>query len=377
MSYPGLMFRWRMVGVDALVAVTLGVLVVAYAVGWGPDGQQIYAYRGWQWLAPAVVVASVFIRRRLPWAMLAVALVTDWIMRAADITSEPFSAAVALFSIAAARGRRAGVRALVVSGAVVVASVPLIGRSPSGAVQCLIFYVLGAALGTFATRLEMQGLRARALERIGARHRARLVVLEGRAQVAGEVHDVLTGSTAVVARLADAAALSLERGDTAAAGACVQHVSDISRATLLDMRRVISSLRTDGEASREGSDEQCVEMMVSGLRTLGTDVRVSVVGAPSPASAPLAGRVLREALTNVIRHSTARRVRVDVLHADDGSGRLTVANDGVTSPDALGSGLGLARIREEFPSSSGRPVQIDGETWWRLDVTTNREGHRP
>ena len=88
------------------------------------------------------------------------------------------------------------------------------------------------------------------------------------------------------------------------------------------------------------------------VRATGLQVVLETTGDPVPLPAGLdlaAYRILQEALTNAMRHSGGRRVRVTVAHHPDEL-ELVVDDDGrgvaLRSPVANGAGHGLRGIRE-------------------------------
>src|SRR5262249_12239677 len=67
---------------------------------------------------------------------------------------------------------------------------------------------------------------------------------------------------------------------------------------------------------------------------------------------PLAQSVLREAVRNVVKHSTATHVQVRVSHAD-GAFSMEVVNDGVPPDARRRAGLGLRLATVEALQSNG------------------------
>jgi two-component system sensor histidine kinase DesK len=95
------------------------------------------------------------------------------------------------------------------------------------------------------------------------------------------------------------------------------------------------------------------------LAAAGIDARAAAVdttgGPPEPdAARHLLGLVMREATTNVLRHSRARHAEVE-YRLDDGHARLRVSNDGADEPPpAPGpSGTGLAGLAERLGGAGG------------------------
>ncbi|MDP8900179.1 MAG: ATP-binding protein [Actinomycetota bacterium] len=71
-------------------------------------------------------------------------------------------------------------------------------------------------------------------------------------------------------------------------------------------------------------------------------------------------RIVQEALTNVRRHSGARRVNV-ALSSDDGTLRAEVSDDGRGfDPEALPPGVGTLGMRERALGLGGR-IEVESE----------------
>lgn len=65
--------------------------------------------------------------------------------------------------------------------------------------------------------------------------------------------------------------------------------------------------------------------------------------------------VLREALTNVVKHARASEVRVEIMVGTDPAElRLEVVDDGVGPPETTGAGFGLGNLRERARVLGGR-----------------------
>jgi two-component system sensor histidine kinase DesK len=107
----------------------------------------------------------------------------------------------------------------------------------------------------------------------------------------------------------------------------------------------------------------------SALSAAGITLRTPVAGEPLPGAVDaVLGWVVREATTNVLRHSGARSVTVD-LSADAGDVVLTVTDDGNGASDG-GSGAGLAGLAERVEALGGRLVAGPaGGSGFRLTAT--------
>ncbi|GAA3234025.1 hypothetical protein GCM10020256_50590 [Streptomyces thermocoprophilus] len=173
---------------------------------------------------------------------------------------------------------------------------------------------------------------------------ARMAVTEERLRFARDLHDLLGFSLSAIT-LKSELIVRLIPTHPARAVEEVEDVLSISRQSLSDVRRVASGMR-------EMSLEQEVTSAESVLRAADIEVskKVTPVRAGRQADTVLA-TVLREAVTNLLRHSRAGRCTIEVAE-QGGRVRLSVCNDGVDpayhdpSPHS-GSGLGNLRTRIE------------------------------
>ena len=166
---------------------------------------------------------------------------------------------------------------------------------------------------------------------------ARLAVAEERLRFARDLHDVVGRNLSVIAVKSELAGRLAERGEDGAV-AEMHEVRRIAHDSLKEVRDVVRGYRTaDLDAELAGAR--------SVLRSAGVACRVLGDGAHLPEHAQAAlGWVVREATTNVIRHSDATTctIGVDVRAAGDTTTAvLRMENDGArpASPDAVGSGL--------------------------------------
>ena len=197
----------------------------------------------------------------------------------------------------------------------------------------------------------------RSLREQEARHRAD--VLDERARIAREIHDIVSHSLGVMVVVADGAA-TIAPTDPRRAAAAMVRVRDTGREAMGEMRRMLTLLRTGGPtglAPRPGTAR--LEDLVAEAREAGLPVSLSVSGALDlPAGLDLTVyRLVQEALTNARRHAgpasrvdvrvtrTQDRLEVEVL--DDGAGAVGPDPDGAPGPASEPGPAGRA------PESSG------------------------
>ncbi|MEU9321324.1 sensor histidine kinase [Streptomyces sp. NPDC048295] len=179
---------------------------------------------------------------------------------------------------------------------------------------------------------------------------------EERLRMARELHDVLAHSISVI-NVQSSVGLALLDSDPEQARAALTTIKAASKEALGEVRQVLDTLRTPGDAPRApapGLDR--LPELVEQAASTGLTVTVRTDGErPSvPPGADLAAfRIVQEALTNVVRHSGSRTARVRIVY---GPGRigLRIDDDGpATGGDAGGSGNGLAGMRERAAALGG------------------------
>ncbi|WP_433504956.1 sensor histidine kinase [Pseudonocardia halophobica] len=263
-------------------------------------------------------------------------------------------------------GRRARVIALwvVASAAVVVALTYVLGAlvrptvegvpiSPWFAAGIAGFYVASMwcldveRLWWFKAVTDLDDSRRTAAELATARERLRL---------ADDLHDILGHALEVVAFKSELAARLLE-ADPDRARAEMDEVQRVARESLTEVRALVRSTRdTDLAVELAGA------RAVLGSAGVALEVRGDP-GAVAPAARNVLGRVLREAMTNVLRHAEPSRCTIEI-----GADRLVVCNDGVSGPGD-GAGTGLAGLERYLEDHAGRlAAGCDGRGGYRLEA---------
>lgn len=184
--------------------------------------------------------------------------------------------------------------------------------------------------------------------------KAELAVAEERLRFARDLHDVAGRTLSVVALKAELAAQLGKRGRPEAVAEMLE-VRRIAQDSLAELRAVVSGLRS------ARLDEE-----LAGARSLldAAGITCRVIGDADglgPRARSTLGWAIREATTNVLRHSRAGECTIELDRAA-GSVALTMTNDGaggVTAP--AGNGLtGLAeRVREAGGTVEAGPLPPD------------------
>jgi len=213
---------------------------------------------------------------------------------------------------------------------------------------------VGAGLTIDAMRDRQQTREALELETANVeRVDAQRAVLEERARIGRELHDIVAHHMSLIAVQSETAPYRLgELSDPVRAEFTA--INGSARAGLSEMRRLLSVLRNDEQAPREPQpDLGRVPELVEAARTAGMKVEFSGIpeGDVPPSVGLCAYRILQEALTNAGRHAAGSDVAVRVSSVD-GALRLEVTNGPARAgtpaagEDGPGAGHGLTSMRE-------------------------------
>jgi two-component system sensor histidine kinase DesK len=193
---------------------------------------------------------------------------------------------------------------------------------------------------------------------------ARMAVAEERERFARDLHDILGHTLSVIALKAELAGRLL-RDEPDQAAHEVAEVESVARNALSEVREAVSGYRQptlDGELAGAR-----MALSAAGIETSVVRPDVSI----DPASEAVLAWAVREAATNVIRHSRAHHCELRISAGLDGT-TLEVVDDGAGTPaaDSNGSGHGLAGLSERAQSLAGR-VEAGGrpEGGFRLVVS--------
>lgn len=189
---------------------------------------------------------------------------------------------------------------------------------------------------------------------------AALAVAEERLRFSRDVHDVLGRHLSTIAVRSELAAALARRGDATAPEMMLE-----VRATAHD------ALREARELAR-GYRTSDLDQELAGARSLlaaaGIDTVVDVGALPTRWHEPAAW-VVREAVTNVLRHSAARTVEIRWRQ-----GVLSVGNDGALE-QAGGNGVGILGLTERLAALGAVVSTTAREGRWTLAVTMPDHDH--
>jgi len=190
--------------------------------------------------------------------------------------------------------------------------------------------------------------------RAGRAAQARLAVTEERLRFARDVHDLLGHRLAVIALKAELAA-RLAPSDAERAAEEATEVQRLAASALNEVREAVHGYR-----AVDLSDQLAAVTRL--LRSSGVRCTVSQTGAEPPAEAATQlALLLREASTNVLRHSRAKWCTIEISR-DDSEVRMTVSNDGANGAGPDRNSFGLRGAAERLADFGGalHTKEVDG-----------------
>jgi two-component system, NarL family, sensor kinase len=194
---------------------------------------------------------------------------------------------------------------------------------------------------------------------------------EERRRLRRDLHDGLGPVLTGVVLNAEAALRRLASDPAQAAGLLVE-LRDQATGALEDIRRLVYDLRPPALDSLGLVEALREQAAVMGKRENAGPLRVSVE-APTPlpelpaAVEVAAYRIVTEALTNVVRHSSASAAVV-MLTVTAGVLQISVHDDGINLGAGWQAGVGLTSIRERAAELGGRCRSEHDRTGGRVDV---------
>ncbi len=262
------------------------------------------------------------------------------LMAAIGFALAPFGGAWSVFTIfaIALAARLPNLRDALIVVALLLLSLPAFGLAFDlpwfGWASGIAFGALAAAGTLFQTDLER---RNRRLLETQAEVRG-LAASAERERIARDLHDLLGHTLTLVAIKADLAArLSLSAPERARQE--MEEVAQAARDALGEVRLAVAGMRGASLA---------LELERAGRALATAGIAAEFAAAPpglSPDTEAVLAMVLREAVTNVVRHAGARLCRIGLATEADGAVSLRVEDDGAAGPIVEGAGLSGMRAR--------------------------------
>jgi two-component system sensor histidine kinase DesK len=323
---------------QSFLLITVGVAVGAMLTTLQYDDYRSTA-------AAAVCAASAFVvvqrtpalggestaNPRIPLAIMAVAAV---VLVAGGTTSNALWAAVLVTTAAATLFRLRWSLAAAGAAAAIAAAV---------GTPALETVVLGLFIAFMAFTVQLSAWLLRIVTELDATRdaAAALSVAEERLRFSRDLHDVVGRALSAIAVKSELAATLARRGDDRAATQ-MDEVRALAQESMTDARKLVRGYRSVDVAGE-----------LDGARSLLSAAGISTeltgeTSALSESAAEAAAWVVREGVTNILRHSAATYCRIELTVS---SIRLT--NDHPGAPNGRNDGTGLSGLRERLVAVGG------------------------
>jgi signal transduction histidine kinase len=351
---------------SVLVAVLVPVTTTVLASDYGLPGA-LATSLGFAQAAPLLLAVS---RPLQAWwivitADTAGALLVLWTPSAAH--SWPWPATVicgylALCLALALRERRETLVAVWIVTLVLSLSLGFLAEERSDGTNVLLIVLSGIILLVGAAMRERADAQRRLAEQetISEAERARRTLLEERARIARELHDVVAHHMSVITVQADSAPYRLI-GLPQAAREEFDSIAATARESLSEMRRLLGVLRSeenDGERAPQPGLEHLSQLVEATVRAgVPTELSVAPDLSQLPQAVQLSAyRIVQEALANVVRHAPGATAHVFVKgsghRASSGSGHDDLYPAEAAAADAHG------RSREDVPATGPATLTV-------------------
>lgn len=303
-------------------ATALGVLlVVAFAAVYTLGMRRLRPFDGSA--TPAPLAGPLYLA-----ALVGITVATTPLIGIDAVSFMPFLVAFAMFALRLFLGVAFGVLAVYLTGWWVLA------RATGSGLWVVVFTTLAVAVMTLGSRLLGEQV---------VRHdrtTRELALVEERERVARDVHDVLGHSLTVVTVKAELAE-RLVAIDPARATAELVEIQALARQALAEIRETVGGLRVASLVD---------ELETARMALAGAGIEATVPADPAavdPRHRTVLAWVLREAVTNVVRHSDADSCVIEI-----GRELLRVSDDG-RGLEKRREGNGLRGARERVAAAGG------------------------
>ena len=334
----------------------------------------------------AISITSLLLRRRWP---LVTAVTTGLVLLTAGLVLEgahsyyTFPMLMGVYALASRAGVFACCTGIGAAAACLIIPDALKGGSKAGFVGGMIpsLFVLTAVVAvalTFRARREL--LRHRDAELAARARQSQLTdqrdAARRQARIAAELHDSVGHDLTAIIALSEGLR---ETTGNAALEDAIETINTLAREGLADTRRAVDALHPASPAdeflnattTRTWDD---LDPLLATARRTGLAVASTRTGTPpaDPALAGLVFTIVREALTNVMRHAAdATRVTVAIDHAPAAT-TITITDDGRTEGPGV-PGHGLANLTRLVTSHGGTLTAGATADGWCLHAVLPKE----
>jgi len=243
----------------------------------------------------------------------------------------------------------------------------------------IVAFVSGRNRAAYRRQAEQSAALVMQMEQLRAEQR-RAAVLDERARIAREIHDVLAHSLGALSIQLQAMRAVLTNDDAGRALRLLDQAQRMAKDGLAETRRAVHALR----AGTAGLDEELAALVDTHRGLHRASISFGVAGQPRPLPPEATVALIRtaqEALVNTAKHAPAQPVDIG-LHYDEDQVRMIISN---TLPQRLhdspgtgtafttvNGGYGLRGMRERLLLINGSLTAAVGEGRWTVTAQVPR-----
>jgi signal transduction histidine kinase len=220
-----------------------------------------------------------------------------------------------------------------------------------------------AVIGLLAGRLISTNRALARQAEVSSAEKARRVVLEERARIARDLHDIVAHHMSLVVVQTETAGYRVPDLSPAARAELLS-IGESARSALTETRALLAVLRQAGQAAEDAPQPGLVQVneLVTAAQRAGVGLKAQISGDLAvlrPGASLAAYRIVQEALANAARHAPGAPVRLEV-DAGPAGVRVRVANGPRPGAEpgaerVLGAvGHGITGMRERAAAAGGR-----------------------
>ena len=244
----------------------------------------------------------------------------------------------------------------------------------------IVAFVSGRNRAAYRRQAEQSAALVTQLEQLRAEQR-RVAVLDERARIAREIHDVLAHSLGALGiQLQAARAVLADQGDAGRTLRLLDQAQRMAKDGLAETRRAVHALR----AGTAGLDEELAALVDTHRSRHHARVSFGVGGQPRPLPPEATVALIRaaqEALVNTAKHAPAQPVDIGLHYGEDQvqmvisnplpSGSLASPGPG-TAFGTVNGGYGLRGMRERLLLIGGSLNAASGDGHWTVTAQVPR-----
>lgn len=244
-------------------------------------------------------------------------------------------------------------------------------------IACTVLCAVAAVLGdTVHSRGRVAGQLAEE-KQVSAAERARRSMVEERARIARELHDVVAHHMSMITVQAETARYRLA-GLPEQVAAEFSGIAKLARGSLTELRGLLTALRDEQDAPALAPQPTLADVgeLAERITAAGTPVRLTMTGEVAGLPDALqvsAYRIVQESLSNVARHAGGAPTSVDI--SVDNVVAVEMVNERPERPARQnGEGHGLVGLRERTTLLGGTLDVDQPDGGWRVRATLPVDG---